>query len=344
MDPMEKFRLDCPTYEFVPAFLPCKRRIIALGDIHGDLTVAIRMFRLANLINDNMDWIAVPADTVVVQVGDQIDSRRGNDPRSDVSEDVKVMEFFDAMHKKAKAKGGAVYSLLGNHELLNIQQDFRYVSSENMKNFRYSDNNTTYHGLSGRRECFNKGGPLAKHLACSRNTVIIIGDIIFVHGGILAELHNILPNEIDNVGKLEFLNEIIRKWILNSLGESKNNLIRLAEGLIENNIYSPFWARTLGQIDNNVSIDDPKCHQLKEALEIFKIGNMVVGHTPQGVGKAGLGINGTCYDKENGVGRLYRIDGGFSRAFEEFKVGDSSVEILEIINCKEFRIIRERDY
>src|SRR5207248_3296699 len=108
--------------------------------IHGDLNLAIKSFKLAKLIDDYGNWIADPPNTVVVQVGDQIDSCRyvpgvnechREIKPGDVAEDMKVLDWFDRMHEVAARSGGAVYSLLGNHELMNAEGDFRYVSHAN---------------------------------------------------------------------------------------------------------------------------------------------------------------------------------------------------------------------
>merc|ERR1711916_326002 len=59
--------------------LEAVNRIIAIGDLHGDLNETINIFKLAKLIEYNEStgetkWIG--RDTVVVQVGDQIDRCR----------------------------------------------------------------------------------------------------------------------------------------------------------------------------------------------------------------------------------------------------------------------------
>ena len=51
-----------------------------------------------------------------------------------------------------------VISLLGNHELMNILGDFRYVTDEHIRGFK---------GSNMRRELFKPGGALARKLACN---------------------------------------------------------------------------------------------------------------------------------------------------------------------------------
>ena len=225
----EDYLKDCPNGKFIPTILPPMHRIIAIGDIHGDLNLAIRSFKLASLIDDDFNWIANPPDTVVVQVGDQVDSCRPI-PNvhecnkihydGDKAEDISVIEFFDQMHKKAEAVGGAVYSLLGNHELMNSQGKFYYVSYENYYNFEYTDTDGIKHsGATGRKAAFKPGG-LAKHLACTRNTVLIIGSTMFVHAGILPMLTRRLDHTgLDEDTKLKYLNTVVRKWLLKNLSD-----------------------------------------------------------------------------------------------------------------------------
>ena len=109
----EEFMKDCPSYTEIPTIMPKKKRIIAIGDIHGDYDLAVKSFKLAKLIDDKFNWIAKPPDTVVVQVGDQIDSCRpipgtydchNEQKPGDVANDVKIMEFFNEMNIKAEKK------------------------------------------------------------------------------------------------------------------------------------------------------------------------------------------------------------------------------------------------
>lgn len=346
----EDFVKDCPNTDFLPTILPAAKRVIAIGDIHGDLHLAIESFRLAKLIDENMEWIADPPDTIVVQVGDQIDSCRPIPGKNecqreklpgDIPDDMNVIQFFDFMHLQAARKGGAVYSLLGNHEIMNVQGDMRYVSHENYYNFDYvSENGTRYTGAKGRTAAFQRAGPVAEILACKRNSVIVIGSTMFAHAGVLPVLARRLDNlNLNQDMKLKYLNAIVRKWLLKKLSSNydKENI----DAILKNGNTSPFWNRIYGSIPENSDLNSNQCFtSVKKTIEVFKIGHIVVGHTPQ-MNTINHGINGTCYESD-GENTLFRVDGGFSKAFDIFETGHR-VEILEIVNDREFNIIRKNN-
>lgn len=345
----EEFINDCPNYKFIPTVLPSVDRIIGIGDIHGDLDLAIKSFKLANLIDNNLNWIANPPDTVVVQVGDQIDSCR---PIANVyncqkkrypgdrADDMNIMKFFNDMHQKASKVGGAVYSLLGNHELMNSQGKFDYVSYDNYYNYSYNDNETgkRYEGPNGRTSAFKPGGPVANMMACTRSPVIIIGSTMFVHAGILPVLATKLQHvDTDNETKLKYLNTIVRKWLLRKLAPEHHNDKKM---FLNDLKISPFWTRIYGSIPLNTDLESDDCDShVKKAMAVYKVGKLVVGHTPQLFTNKD-GINGTCYSKD-GDNKLYRIDGGFSKAFQIFNNNNDMAQVLEIINDKEFNIITD---
>ena len=349
---MTDYRYDCPANDnnFVPTIMPKAKRIIAIGDIHGDYNLAVRSFKLANLIDDNFNWIANPSDTIVVQVGDQIDSCRPipglNDCKNvphqnDRNEDIKVMKFFNYIDKKARANGGMVISLLGNHELMNSEGNFTYVSYNNLHNFHYFDENgKIYSGEKGRREAFQRGGPIAKMMGCTRNSVVVIGSNMFVHAGIIPDLSKALLSiqsiDISPSEQLEYINSVIRKWLV---GKILDKRALNTKKLLMNNIkLSPFWTRIYGSIPVKTSINSDECDRsVKQILQMFKLGQIVVGHTPQ-LYTRGEGINGTCND--NGTNRLFRVDGGFANAFRIFD-NNNVVQVLEIIDDMYYNILTD---
>jgi hypothetical protein len=59
-----------------PAYLPEVKRLVAIGDLHGDIQKTLAAFRIAGLANAEGHWTG--GTTTVVQVGDQLD-RGGNE-------------------------------------------------------------------------------------------------------------------------------------------------------------------------------------------------------------------------------------------------------------------------
>jgi hypothetical protein len=90
--------------------------------VHGDIGQARRALSIAGVLGEggdavNPEWVG--GNTVVVQVGDVLD--RGDD-------EIAILILLQKLHKQAEKQGGAVYILNGNHEVLNVSGDFRYVT------------------------------------------------------------------------------------------------------------------------------------------------------------------------------------------------------------------------
>ena len=81
---------------------------------------------------DNWNWIAKPG-TMVVQVGDIFDGG-GRSTESDDFEDMELetYNFLIKLKKKALKQQGNVILLIGNHEIMNFQGNYRYVTNSSM--------------------------------------------------------------------------------------------------------------------------------------------------------------------------------------------------------------------
>ena len=279
-------------------------------------------------------WIG--KNTYVVQVGDQIDRCRpfsNSDCMDDgvtiedENSDLLIMEIFDCLHKIAVKYNGAVYSLIGNHEVMNFDGDFRYVSQKGVEEYKNNDY------IKERNEEFNK---LRKKFACTRNAIIVIGSYIFVHGG-LAPLLIYKYN-------LEDINTIIRLYIYDKLESIKDsNLKKTYKDIIYSSSISPLWYRKLAMIppdnknDNILHKDcetylDPVINQLKKS---FKLKGIIIGHTPQ-LSIHNKGINMACNNK------IIRIDIGASKAFNKmFEKNDINrkPQVIEILNNEKINIL-----
>lgn len=59
------FPLQAPAAP-LPTVLPAAKRLIAIGDLHGDYAKTLRALKLAGLVDDDLKWSG--GDSVVVQV------------------------------------------------------------------------------------------------------------------------------------------------------------------------------------------------------------------------------------------------------------------------------------
>jgi len=138
------------------------KRLISIGDIHGDYDKLVSVLQHAKLINKNKKWIA--SNTVVVQTGDLID--RGDDIK-------KILDLLIDLIEQAKKKKSEIHLLLGNHEIINLQASYGFVSTGDVNSFG---------SLEGREQAFSPNGKYGK-LVRSLDVAFIINDTLFAHAG-----------------------------------------------------------------------------------------------------------------------------------------------------------------
>jgi len=336
---------------------PKTKKLVAIGDIHGDLSVAIKSLKLANVISlntpnnttniSNIKWTG--GSTIVVQLGDQIDRVRpsklvndlcqenDNQLNQDEGSDLKIIFLFEKLHEQAIKLGGALFSILGNHELMNVDGDFRYVSPKEFREFgtffKEKETKSPYpYGYNTRKRVFSPGGSLSKKLAQSRYSILQVGSWVFVHGG--------MTPEVANDYTLDQINGIIHKWLM---GNKSTLLMEHVNKLYhnDNDSYSPFWSRTFSDIDEWNSLSEQNFNNTLNILNLknkrdakTEIKGMVVGHSPQFMYNKGL--NSACKNK------LWRVDVGMSKAFGMDKNTNRKVQILVIENDSQFKILKEQ--
>lgn len=216
---------------------PAAPRVVAIGDLHGDLEATRRALRLAGAIDDADRWIG--GALVVVQTGDAID--RGDDDRA-------VLDLLARLHDEAARSGGALLALSGNHELMNVANDFRYVTPGGFASFA---------GEHGRADAFRPGGPYALLLA-RRPIVMKVGDTLFVHGGIL-------PKHVAyGLGRMQ---GEVSAW-LRGTRPTAPEIVMAEDG--------PIWTRAYSSPSGPID-----CAQLSVALALAGAKRMVIGHTIQ---------------------------------------------------------------
>lgn len=231
-------------------------RIVAFGDVHGDLEATREALRLAGAVDDRDRWVG--GDLVVVQTGDQLD--RGDDEQE-------ILDLFERLRVEARASGGAFLALLGNHELMNAEGDLRYVTKGGFEDFEdavaWDPDDPELAALPpeqrARMAAFRPGGPYARMLA-ERDVILQLGDNVFVHGGVL-------PRHVSY--GIHAINEDTRAWLR---GES--GFPTVLDGS-----HSPEWTRLYSS-----DPDERACAVLGKVLERLEAERMVMGHTVQDEG------------------------------------------------------------
>ena len=154
-------------------------KIAALSDIHGQYDLAVEILINNKIIDQEFNWNFGKGHLVIV--GDIFD--RG----------LKVNEMLWLVYKleqQAKAQGGHLHFLLGNHEYMVLHKDLRYVSQKyldvaELLNLDYDelyDNNTI----------------LGRWLR-SKSTILRLNNQVFVHGGISQEFLNTIGFNIEEI-------------------------------------------------------------------------------------------------------------------------------------------------
>ena len=304
------------------------QRVVAVGDIHGDLNAFIGILQRAQLIDPTNRWSGSKA--TLVQTGDMLD--RGPNARG-------VMDLLMSLQKDAPRQGGRVIVLMGNHEAMNIYGDLRYVTTNDYASFandgpearkRRNDSPTTQPaGFQERCEALSPEGKYGKWLR-SLPAIAKVNDSIFLHGGIhpdlkshsVDELNEAIANEIK--GFDAFKQFMVDKKIaqpcstLDELVAAARMAAEKAKGKdaevlkaflnygnwITVHENGPLWFRGYAQWT-----DADGAAQIQELTKAFAVKRFVVGHTPQSGGQITARFDGKIYLIDTGMLSTYFTGG-----------------------------------
>jgi hypothetical protein len=162
----------------LPLRIPATKRVVAIGDLHGDMVAMRAAFRAAGAIDEHDRWTA--RDLTIVQTGDILD--RGDDEHA-------MLDLLATWEQQAPEFGSRLVLLDGNHELMNAAGDLRYVTKG--QDFG-----------ADRVAALAPGGAYAKKLA-AHDVVAIVGDTVYAHGGVTPAW----------TAKLDEANLAVRCWL-----------------------------------------------------------------------------------------------------------------------------------
>jgi hypothetical protein len=180
-------------------------RVVAMSDPHGAYDAMVTTLINAGVVDDGQNWSG--GETHLVITGDLLD--RGADSR-------KIMDLVMRLETEAVDSGGMVHLTLGNHEIMNLVGDLRYVArgeyaafvdeedaaerEEWFQRFRSSvtlqseagpdeatlraafDKNRPP-GFYGHRQAFGSEGKYGRWLL-RKPLIVVVNDTAYVHGGL----------------------------------------------------------------------------------------------------------------------------------------------------------------
>jgi hypothetical protein len=272
---------------------------VAIGDLHADIDAARKAFQLAGATDAAGAWIG--GDLTVVQMGDVIG--RGSD-------DLAVVDFVLDVRAKAKAAGGVVHVLIGNHEVFAARPDHRWVNPDAFAafdalpglNLRHPRLARVPSNERARSAAFMPGGPYALQLVAFP-AVLRVGDTIFAHGGVTPQWARY---------GIAAINNDVRAWLLGRTDEPLATQ-GLDDGSADDGV---MWSRHFV-----AAPEEEGCAMLKESLSILGARRMVVAHTVRPT------IVPRCQEQ------VWPIDVGISRYY------GGALQVLEIIDDRQIRVI-----
>ena len=213
-------------------------KFLAISDFDGHIEGFTMILRNEGVIDSNFNWIY--GDGHLMISGDLFD--RG----------LHITECMWLLYKieaEAEAQGGKVHLILGNHEIMNMTDDWRYVEVKYFNNAH----------LMGKRmsELYDSNTELGRWLR-SKNIIEKVGDYAFLHGGISPQLAalNLTYDQINDYGRME----------INGIS-CPNNDCRVVNG--SDGVY---WYR--GMVYETLTQQ-----QVDEFLDSLNVQRVIVGHT-----------------------------------------------------------------
>ncbi|KAK7195526.1 Calcineurin-like phosphoesterase [Novymonas esmeraldas] len=256
------------------------QRIIAIGDLHGDMARLRSILRAAEVLEDDTDAWRDGCTDIVVQLGDIVD--RGPDAPQ-------MLRLLSELRPQALAAGGRLITLSGNHELLALTGVSVHAHAAVMN---------ASGGTAGFRHLYSPGGRYGRMLAEENLVVAIVSDVVFVHGGLTAAYAR---RGVDELNAAWFQNATAANLSQNVFADSA----------------SPLWDRSITQeaMIGNCGPLSAGMAALK-AKERIDVNMMVVGHTPMSHGRVGTWCGGKLMTIDVAMSR-YMQDGGYE-AFLSF--------------------------
>ncbi len=223
------------------------KKLLAISDLEGNYLHVLRFLQNNGVLDEDGHWDW--DDGHLVLVGDMVD--RG----ASVTE---TLWLIRRLEREAQAAGGQVHYVLGNHEAMVMCGDLRYVHPKYL--YAAEKYGISYDELHG------PSSEIGRWLR-SKNAVVRVGDLLFVHAGYSPELdgEQIEQNQ---------LNEMVRS----RLGKPRLESSTVRTDPVRHRM-GPLWYRGYFERYGDRWGGLPTTEQIESVLERHHAKHIVVGHT-----------------------------------------------------------------
>lgn len=237
------FVLRDPVFDYESVF-EAPEEIFVMSDIEGNYLDFVDILKNNSIVDNNLNWSFGKGHLVLL--GDFVDRGRFV---------TQVLWLIYKLELEAAESGGKVHFILGNHEVMNVIGDARYVHDK-------------YHILSyligmDIRDFYSNNSFLGRWIR-SKNVMEKIGNYIFVHGGI--------SDSLVHAGlSIARINNIVRDFMARP-----DSVTDLYAPLVLNE-YGVLWYR--GLITDYIYYEKATPDELDEILSFYDATNIVIGHS-----------------------------------------------------------------
>jgi hypothetical protein len=269
-------------------------RVVAIGDLHGDLEALLAILLERGMIDDEGNWCAANDHLVL------------NGDLASFGKTGKLAAYVINLEQQAILAGGFVHSLLGNHDILEITDSNKLARSMSMKLLNYDD------------YC---------NWLEKRNTILKIDDTLFVHAGVNRWIGDHQPARINTTIR-KWISWYLGRgpkpptgssWIMGRVGDADHNESG-SEGPLWTRSYKPHRVNGKTMFQSR-QFNAPELDEMAYILKGLGVVRLVVGHAPVGKKKKirkkhpfyhdmVIMIDTKISDKQRGVPSCLEIMGG----------------------------------
>ena len=218
------------------------KKMLVMSDIEGNFNAFRSLLQGNGVIDANFNWTF--GEGHLVLVGDFVD--RGTMV-------MEVLWLIYSLEDKAKAAGGYVHYILGNHEIMNMSGDLRYVQARYPEHAALMNKQYT--------QLFGPDTEIGRWLS-TKNVVERVGKILFMHAGISPYVNEM---QLD----LKDLNNMVRPHYRDTVLEFRD---RRKDILLSD--LGPFWYRGYYARTARASMK-----QIDSTLNLYGVRHISTGHT-----------------------------------------------------------------